>query len=250
MEDGKPAGSGDRPAGAGSRALAWSVHLFTATGAVLAVLALAAVEAGRWHQALAWLFVALVVDGVDGSMARAARTKELAARVSGDTLDLVIDYLTYVFVPAMFLWRAELVPPSLGLPLAGLIVLSSLYVFARADMKTEDGYFRGFPALWNIVALYLFVTQPGPVIGAAVVVALAATTFAPVHFVHPFRVRDYGVWLPQLAVLWAISTVVLLVPGIGEPVRGWLLACSTVSAIVLVVLGLVRSVRGQRPAQA
>ncbi len=234
------------PSTRGQRALAWAVHLFTASGAVLAVLALAAVEAGRWHQALAWLFVALVVDGVDGSMARAARVKQLAGRVDGDTLDLVIDYLNYVFVPAMFLWRAGLVPEPLAVPLAGLIVLSSLYTFARRDMKTPDGYFRGFPALWNVVALYLFVTQPGPAIGAAVVVALAVLTFAPVHFVHPFRVRDYGRLLPVLAIAWAVATVALLTPLPEGTLRSALLAASTASAILLVLLGLLRTVRGER----
>ena len=142
--------------------LAWLVHMFTASGAILALLALLAVEDGEWGLALMWLLVALVVDGVDGSLARWARVSERAARVDGDTLDLVIDYLTYVFVPTLFMWRAGLIPEALAPWLAAGILLSSLYLFARTDMKTEDGYFRGFPALWNLVAFYLFVLQPGP----------------------------------------------------------------------------------------
>ena len=107
----------------GQRAAAWMVHAFTATGAVLAFLALKAVLEERWGLALAWLIVALVVDGIDGSFARMARVKERAPRIDGDTLDLVIDYLTYVFVPTVFIWRAGLVPEQLVVPLAAIIQL-------------------------------------------------------------------------------------------------------------------------------
>jgi phosphatidylcholine synthase len=142
---------------------AWSVHAFSATGAILALLALIAIDGHRWTEAMLWLLAALAVDGIDGTFARAARVKELAPRIDGDVLDLVIDYLNYVFVPTVFLLESELLKGPLALPLAGLIQLSSLYVFARRDMKTEDGYFRGFPALWNIIALYLFAAAPGRV---------------------------------------------------------------------------------------
>ncbi|HEY0163891.1 MAG TPA: CDP-alcohol phosphatidyltransferase family protein, partial [Sphingomicrobium sp.] len=135
-------------------AFAWLVHAFTATGALLALLALMAVEERDWTMALVWLAVALFVDGIDGSLARWARVKEKAPRIDGDTLDLVIDYLSYVFVPTLFMWRSGMLPEPLIVPLAALIQLSSLYVFARRDMKTDDGYFRGFPALWNVLALY------------------------------------------------------------------------------------------------
>jgi phosphatidylcholine synthase len=220
---------------------AWLVHLFTASGAILALLALLAVEEGRWVLALMWLLVALIVDGVDGSLARWARVKERAPRVDGDTLDLVIDYLTFVFVPTLFMWRAELIPEELAPSLAAGIQLSSLYLFARTDMKTEDGYFRGFPALWNLVAFYLFVLQPDPAVGAAVVVLFIAMTFAPIHFVHPFRVRAYGAWLPLLAVLWAASTCALLWPAPLPLTRPVLTMISVATAALLFALGLLRT---------
>lgn len=229
---------------AGQRALAWSVHLFTASGAVLALLALDAVQHSRWHEALLWLFAALVVDGVDGSFARAARVKELAPRVDGDVLDLVIDYITYVLIPTIFMWRAELVPAQWALPLGALIQLSSLYIFARRDMKSDDGYFHGFPALWNLVALYLFVTEAEPWIGAVAVVALSIMSFAPVHVVHPFRVKDFGWILPALALLWAATTLPLLIPATGD-VRDILLPISLGSSAVLIALGFWRTFRGR-----
>jgi phosphatidylcholine synthase len=234
--------------GAGS-AFAWLVHAITASGAVIALLALAAIERGDLRLALLWLLLGLAIDGVDGTLARAARTKERAARIDGDTLDLVVDYLTYVFVPTLFIWRGGFVPEAWALPLAAAIQLSSLYLFARTDMKTEDNYFRGFPALWNVVAFYLFAAQAGPEVGAGVVCLFVLMTFAPVHFVHPFRVRDYGVFLPLLAIAWALATVALLWTGWSEAVRGALLCGSAGAAILMLALGLLRTVRGPRPAK-
>lgn len=231
----------------GLPAAAWAVHAFTATGVVIAFLALLAVERGAFVECLAWLGVGLVVDGVDGSLARRARVKEQIPRIDGDALDLVIDYLTYVFVPALFLLRGNYLPPGLAEPLCAAILVSSLYVFARRDMKTGDGYFRGFPALWNVIALYIFLVEPAPAVAAAIVAALVVMTFAPVHVVHPFRVRDYGLVLPLLTLLWTIATAALLLP-LGEGARSIALTLSAASALVLIALGLLRTLRGPRVA--
>ena len=226
-----------------ARLAAWGVHLFSATGAVLALLALSAVSRHEWTEAMYWLLAALVVDGVDGTFARAAKVKEVVPRIDGEALDLVIDYLNYVFVPTMFMWEAGLLPYPLLL--AALIQFSSLYIFARRDMKTDDGYFRGFPALWNIVALYLFAAEIPQEIAGVIVAVLVALSFAPIHFAHPFRVRDYGIWLPALAVLWAAATVAMLLPGIFQAVRAPLLVLSSSAALAIVFLGLSRSLRGR-----
>ena len=235
------AGTGSPP-----RLYAWLVHAFTASGAVLAFLALAAIEARDWRLALIWLAVALAVDGLDGTLARWAHVKTALPRIDGAALDLVVDYLNYVLVPAMFIWRAQLVPEPLALLLCALILVSALYNFARADMKTDDHYFRGFPALWNLVAFYLYVAQIGPAAGAVIVFLLAAMTVAPVHVVHPFRVRDHGAWLPLLALAWAAASGALLWPDWSEAARSGLLAVSLAAAAVLVALGLLRTLRGSR----
>ena len=226
---------------------AWLVHMFTASGAVLALLALVAIQDERWALALVWLFVALIVDGVDGSLARWARVKEKAPRIDGDALDLIIDYLTYVFIPTIFMWRAGMIPEQAAPYLAAAIQFSSLYLFARKDMKSSDNYFRGFPALWNLVAFYLFVIDAGPSVGAAVVCAFVAMTFAPVHFVHPFRVRDYGRWLPMLSLAWAASTLALLWPDLGADALSAFLAVSVATAFLLLALGFWRTLRGPLP---
>jgi phosphatidylcholine synthase len=232
-------------------AAAWLVHAFTAAGVVLALLALEATDRGQWGLALLWLLAALAVDGIDGTLARWARVKEHAPRIDGEAFDLIVDYLNYVFVPAIFICRTGLVPEALALPLAAAILLSSMYVFVRRDMKTEDNYFRGFPALWNVVAFYLFVARPGPTAGAAVVAILALASFAPIHFVHPFRVRDFQPWLRILALSWAAATLALLWPGWGAGALRLWLAASLILAFVLLALGLIRSLRGpSRPAPA
>jgi phosphatidylcholine synthase len=141
---------------------AFLVHVLTASGAALALLALYAAVHGRWSEMFAWLALALVVDAVDGPLARYFRVAETLPRWSGDTLDLVVDFLTYVFVPAYAIAAGGL----LGFPLdraAGIVIVvtGGLY-FADRRMKTHDNYFRGFPALWNCAAFYLFLLRPGP----------------------------------------------------------------------------------------
>ena len=235
------------PSGLMARSAAWAVHLFTATGVVLALLAMMAVLDHRWTAAMLWLFAALIVDAVDGTFARAARVKQLVPRIDGDSLDLVIDYLTYVFIPVLFMLEARLLPDPLALALGAAILISSLYVFARRDMKSDDGYFRGFPALWNLVALYLYAAQLSPTAGAIVVTLLVILTFAPIHVVHPLRVLDYKPWPTMLGVAWAVSTLALLVPDLDATARLMLFVASAVTAVLLVLLGLVRSLRGVSP---
>ncbi len=231
--------------GAAGRLVAWAVHAFTASGAVLALLALSAIDGGRWSEAMLWLFAALVIDGVDGMFARAAKVRERVPRIDGDVLDLVVDYLTYVLVPVCFMLKGGYLPAAFELPLGAAILLSSLYVFARRDMKTDDGYFRGFPALWNVVAFYLFALQPTRPANAAIVVVFVLMTFAPAHVVHPFRARDYGVVPAALAIVWTVSTAALLLP-LEAAVRSLTVLVSVSSALLLIGIGLLRTLRGPR----
>jgi phosphatidylcholine synthase len=183
---------------------------------------------------------------VDGTLARAVRVTEIAPRIDGEVLDLVVDYLNYVFVPALFMLEAGMLPRPVAFPLAALILLSSLYVSARRDMKTGDGYFRGFPALWNVVLLYLYAGQIGQLASAATVASFALLSFAPIHVVHPLRVRDYGRALPIIAMTWLASTVgLLLVPSGAQNLWLGLFSLSTLSALALILLGLTRTYRGE-----
>jgi len=233
-----------RGAAAIETAPAWAVHALTASSALFALLALDAVLDEYWRLALLWLLCALAVDGIDGTLARAVKVKERTPAFDGAALDLIVDYLTYVFVPTLFIWRAGLVPDAWALPLAALIQYSALYHFARSDMKTEDNYFRGFPALWNLVAFYLWVIGTSAEAGAAVVALLALSSFTSVTFVHPFRVRDFGAALPVLAMVWAAATAALLWPLWSEGARTVLFWTSVATGLALIGLGLWRAVRG------
>ncbi len=224
--------------------MAWAIHAFTASGAVLAFLAFVSVERGGYRAALLWLGAALIVDGVDGPLARWAGVKERMPGIDGTTLDLVVDYLTYVFVPAVLIWRAGL---SLYAPVAvAAILISSLYTFARTDMKTADNFFRGFPAVWNVIAFYLFVVQPGAVVGAGLIALFAALTFAPIHFVHPVRVKRFQPWLGIVTALWGLGSVALLLFAAWSAMwREVWLTLSVGGGVVLFGVGLVRSFVGE-----
>jgi phosphatidylcholine synthase len=185
-------------------ARAFAVHIFTAAGAALGFAALLAALEQRWTLMFWCLGIALFVDGIDGSFARKYRVAEVLPRWSGDVLDLVVDFITYVFVPAYAIAAGGLLPPLLAVPAGVVIVVTSALYFADRNMKTEDNYFRGFPALWNAVAFYLFVLKPAPWVTAAVIIILAVLTFVPFKFLHPFRVKRLrAVTLAALA-LWGV----------------------------------------------
>ena len=142
------------------RALAFSVHVLTACGAALALLALLAAARGDWPLMFLWLGVALVLDAIDGPLARAANVSAVWPNWSGDTLDLVVDYNTYVFVPAYAVAAGSLMPDALALPAAATIAITGTLYFANREMKTPDNFFRGFPAVWNLVVFYLLLLRP------------------------------------------------------------------------------------------
>jgi len=208
------------------RARAFAVHIFTAIGAALALGALVYAVRGQWAAMFLCLGVALVVDGVDGTIARHLEVARLLPRWSGDVLDLVVDFVTYVFVPAYAIAAGGLLPDVLALPGGIVIVVSGALYFADREMKTADNYFRGFPALWNAAAFYLFLLRPAPWISAAIVVALAGLSFAPFKFVHPMRVaRLRAVTIGALAV-WSVLALIAIVRDLdpGPWVAGMLVA--------------------------
>ncbi len=172
------------------RAAGFSVHLFTASGSAVALLALYAAIDRNFPACFAWLGLALLIDGVDGTLARVAKVTETASAIDGGVLDLVIDFLTYVLVPMVALWRSDLMPVTLSFWLSVLVVFGSALYFADTRMKTSDYWFRGFPAIWNVLTIYLFVLRPPALVSAALILAGTAAMFAPVVFVHPMRVKQ------------------------------------------------------------
>ncbi len=190
---------------------AFAVHVLTASGAALAFLALILATGGQWSAMFVCLGLALVVDGVDGPLARAFKVAEVLPRWSGETLDIVVDFVTYVFVPAYAIAGSGLLPPALALPAGILIVVTGAVYFADRDMKTSDNFFRGFPVLWNLAAFYIDVLQPEEGLTAAIVALLTILTFAPIKFLHPLRVQRLRALNIVLLLLWAALAIVAVV---------------------------------------
>jgi phosphatidylcholine synthase len=217
---------------------AFAVHVFTACGAACALLALVAAVGADWTRMFVWLGAALIVDGVDGSLARRLRVAELLPRWSGDVLDFVVDFTTYVFVPAYAIAMGGILPASVALPLGLIVTVTGALYFADRRMKTADSYFRGFPALWNVVAFYLFLLKPPPWLGAPAVLVLAVATFAPIYFVHPIRVPRWRMFNLAALTLWAALAVLALVHNLNPP--AWVAAVLAAIAIYFVIIGLLR----------
>ncbi|MGA7489691.1 MAG: CDP-alcohol phosphatidyltransferase family protein [Xanthobacteraceae bacterium] len=187
---------------------AFAVHVFTAAGAALALAALVYATRAQWAAMFFCLGIALIIDGVDGTIARWLKVGDVLPRWSGDVLDLVVDFTTYVFVPAYAIAAGGLLPAPFALSAAVIIVVTGALYFADRDMKTADNYFRGFPALWNAAAFYLFLLRPAPWLAGVIVAALAVLTFTPFKFLHPMRVaRLRAVNVAALA-LWSMLALI------------------------------------------
>jgi phosphatidylcholine synthase len=199
---------------------AWIAHLYTASGAVLAFLAATDIFEHDYRTAFFWLYLQVAIDATDGMLARSVRVKERLPWFNGAKLDDIVDYLCYVFIPALFIWRALLVPDRWSMPIAAAMLLSSAYGFNRNDAKTEDHYFLGFPSYWNIVVFYLFVARWPSEVNAAILVALAVLVFVPVRYLYPSRGTALQVPTIVLGVIWAILMLVMLwqFPAVSRPV--------------------------------
>src|SRR6266480_2481712 len=173
----------------GIRAAAFSVHIFTALGAGVALIAMLEAVREHWTAMFVWLGVALLIDAIDGPIARRLDVVRVQPNWSGEVLDLVVDFVTYVFVPAYAITASGLLLPLAGPILGAGIVVSGALYFADRRMKAADNHFRGFPGLWNIAAFYLFLLHPVPALGSLGVAVLIVLTFVPFHVLHPIRVK-------------------------------------------------------------
>jgi phosphatidylcholine synthase len=217
---------------------AFAVHVFTACGAACALIALIGAVRADWPQMFVWLGIALFIDGVDGTFARRLRVADVLPRWSGEVLDLVVDILNYVFVPAYALAASGLLPRPIAIPLGILIVVTGSLYFADRLMKTSDYYFRGFPALWNVAAFYLFLLRPAPWLGAVLIAALAALTFVPFHVVHPLRIAHLRALTTGALILWTLLAIFAVTKNLQPGF--WALAGLCLVAIYFVGVGFLR----------
>ena len=220
------------------------VHLLTASGAALALLALLAACRSDWQGMFIWLGLALIVDGIDGPLARKANVEIVLPRFSGERLDLIVDYLTYVAIPAFALARADILPEAFRLPAAIAILLSSLFHVVDRDSKTKDGYFVGFPAIWNIVCLYLFAFMLPPAVALVAILIFVAATFVPIHYVHPLRVERLRIPTLIITGLWSAAAIGAVLNPFASPLWVRFLLAST--ALYFIGIGVLRSHGGAR----
>lgn len=213
------------------------VHVFTACGAVCGLMATLAVFAGAWEAVFGWLGLALVIDGIDGTFARMAKVDQRLPRFSGDRLDLVIDYVTYVFVPTLALLQAGFLPGYAGLIPAGMILVSSLFHFSDTQSKADDYSFVGFPAIWNAVAFYIFAFGLPLWATVAVVLVFVALTFVPLKWAHPLRTPALRLVTAFAIALWAVAAASVLLSGF--PAEPWEKAVLLVTGVYGIALALL-----------
>jgi len=194
-----------------SKLAAWSVHLYTAVGAVLGFLGLEAVARDNYPLAFVWMTVATFIDSTDGTLARRFRVKQVLPHFDGARLDDIVDYLNYVIVPIVLAYHAALVPAhTLGLAICAVPLLASGYGFCQLDAKTEDHFFKGFPSYWNIVVFYLYALGTPIWFNVAILLSLSILVFVPIRYLYPSRNRTAQKTTYALGGLWALCMFILL----------------------------------------
>ena len=196
--------------------LAWLVHLYTSLGAVIAFAALICIEERLFAETFWLLAVAVIIDATDGALARAARVKEMIPWFDGARLDDIVDYLTYVFIPVFFMYRAELFPAQDSWWIAPIPLLASAYGFCQAQAKTADHFFCGFPSYWNIFAFYLYILKTPLWINAFATLALSVMVFVPIRYVYPSRSPYLRTPTIVLGAVWGVM-LALIIYQLPEP---------------------------------
>ncbi len=221
------------------------VHLFTATGAVFAMLAMLAAVDENWSLMFLWLVVAFFVDGIDGPLARRFDVKRNAPEFDGVLLDLIIDYLTYVFIPAFALFKSDLLPGWTGWVAIILITFASVMYFADNRMKTKDNSFAGFPGCWNMVVLVLFAVEPNFWVILGIVALLTGAMFTPLKFIHPVRTRRWRWFSLPVALAWTFfAGWAAWVDFDPESWTGWILV---ITSVYLIFAGIAQQIIPEAP---
>ena len=209
-----------------NKTLAILVHLLTASGVLCALFALIAITEKSIDVAFLWLGLALVIDTVDGPLARLVDTKTNLPRFSGERLDLIIDYLNYVVLPAFLVIKAPVISGNLGVVAASVILMTSLFHFSDVSSKTGDGYFVGFPAIWNVVVFYFLAFEFNDAVAFLIVVILSVLTFVPFKWLHPIRVVQLRAATVAVVVVWAFVALMTIlakfnVGFVEKSILGW-----------------------------
>ena len=216
---------------------AFSVHILTASGSFLAFLGVVAAAEKHFVDMFWWLGLALFVDGIDGPIARKVRVKEVLPNWSGDTLDNIIDYVTYVLLPAFALYQSDMIGEPWSFVAAGAIVVSSAIYYADTGMKTEEYFFSGFPVVWNMVVFTLFVIGATETTASILVFVSVVLTFLPINFLHPVRVKRLRRLNILVLVIWSALSIYALLLHFTTPT--WVVYGVAASGLYLYFIGAV-----------
>ena len=219
-----------------SRLPAYAVHILTASGVVFGFLSLIAVIEGDRLWAFTWLGISFLVDGIDGPLARWLRVKERTPEIDGGSMDYVIDFFTFVVIPAVMIWRWDLVPDGWVLITASAVLLAGCYSYANANFKTSDFYFVGFPAIWSLLLWYLVVLGAGQMTTLIIVLVCGGLTFVPTAYVHPFRVTFMRPVLVVASLLWVVSVAWLTWGVLGQ---GNTALAMPLASLILLITSLI-----------
>jgi len=175
-----------------AKALAWSVHAFTASGILVGLLAIVAIAQHQWAEAMGLLLACAVIDGVDGTLARRFKVQQVLPDFDGKTIDYIIDFATYAIIPAYFVYESSMVPESMRLVAAGAILLVSSYYYGKKGMVSDDFYFVGFPVMWNLVVMYFFfVFSFSEWWNFVWILVFCVLHFVPIKYLYPSRTVEH-----------------------------------------------------------
>ena len=216
---------------------AWGVHLFTATGAVWGLLAILAIFAGDYKLMIVWMIIAMLVDGFDGMLARWADVKTYAKGIDGALLDNILDYVNYVLVPALFLFKADVLPDSVRLLAACTILLTSAYQFTQVDAKTDDHHFKGFPSYWNVAVLYMLLMNLPQWVNFGFLMLFNIMVFIPIKYIYPTRNTFFRSLTLVLTYLYGAIGIWGLIQYPNQP--GWVAWVSLIYVAYYIVLSII-----------
>jgi len=207
----------------------WIPHLVTASGLLFGFLSIAAIFESQHRTALIWMTAAVVSDAVDGTLARKLKSANKLPDFNGKMLDEIVDYITYVMVPALFIYKANLIPSISNNWMLPAILIASAYQFAQANAKTHDNFFTGFPSYWNIAVFYMLLINSSPITNLILLIILTTLIFIPIKYYYPSRNTKHKFAIMSLTLIWGISGISLIItyPTI-YPIPLWIsILCST-----------------------
>ncbi|MCU1437864.1 MAG: CDP-diacylglycerol O-phosphatidyltransferase [Naasia sp.] len=239
----------DAPSALPAKIAAAGVHLFTASGLLLALAMVHFAYLGDVRAVLWLFFAAMFVDGVDGFLARGARVKVVLPHIDGALLDNIVDFITYAFAPMVLLWATGYLPDgSAGGAVAGAVLLASAYQFSRTDAKTDDHFFRGFPSYWNIVAFYIVVLGLDQTATVVLLLVLAVASFVPIDYLYPSRTKQLWRTTMVLTTLWFVGYAAVVATMPHTP--AWLIAATLAYVVYYTAVSLAITVQRRRATAA